>query len=92
MKFERPTYKSNYVASQAQADELADENWNMDYENDPIIKAQRNLKERSEKAKELATRAGMAYVTRGASEMGGSGQGADGGKPDISALLKGMKK
>jgi len=92
MKFERPTYKSNYVASQAQADELADENWNMDYENDPIIKAQRNLKERSEKAKELATRAGMAYATRGASEMGGSGQGADGGKPDISALLKGMKK
>lgn len=70
MEFERPSYKSNYVASQAQqqqaqadANLIADENWNQDYENDPLIKGKK-------KAKETAIRAGMAYATSGASEIG----------------------
>jgi hypothetical protein len=89
MKFERPTYKSSYVASQDQSDnvDISDENWNMDYENDPVYKAQQKAKENSK----LAKRAGLAYLTKGASEMGGSGHGAEGGKPDIGASLKGMK-
>lgn len=61
MEFERPSYKSTYNASQAQADELADENWNMDYENDPLVKAQKSLKEKSQ-------RIAMAIATEGASE------------------------
>jgi hypothetical protein len=70
MEFERPSYKSNYVASQAQqqqaqadANLIADENWNQDYENDPLVKGKK-------KAKETAIRAGMAYATSGASEIG----------------------
>ena len=88
MEFERPTYKSNYVASQAQADEIADENWNMDYENDPLIKAQK-------KAKETATRVGMAVATRGMSEAtrktDGAGQSGS-SSMDVSALMKGFKR
>jgi hypothetical protein len=70
MEFKRPSYKSSYVASQdqarknqAEADLIKDENWNQDYENDPVIKGQK-------KAKETAIRAGMAYATSGASEIG----------------------
>lgn len=69
MKFERPTYKSNYVASQAQqaqaqadANLIADENWNMDYKNDPLLK-------KKKEAQELGIRAGLAYATRGQSEI-----------------------
>jgi GNAT superfamily N-acetyltransferase len=36
--------------------------WNQDYENDPLVKAKR-------KAKELATRAALAYATAGTSEV-----------------------
>jgi hypothetical protein len=89
MEFERPSYQSNYVEGQAQANEIADENWNMDYENDPLIKAQK-------KAKETATRIGMAVATRGASEV--SRQASEGGdemsganKMDMTSMLKGMK-
>ena len=38
------------------------EGWNQDYENDPLIKAKK-------KTKELATRAALAYVTGGGSEV-----------------------
>lgn len=69
MKFERPTYKSNYVASQAQqaqaqadANLIADENWNMDYKNDPLLK-------KKKEAQELGIRAGLAYATKGQSEI-----------------------
>jgi len=88
MEFERPSYQSNYVAGQAQANEIADENWNMDYENDPLIKAQK-------KAKETATRAAMAYATKGMSETTRQTVGAQGGVSsgmDMSALMKGFKK
>ena len=88
-EFERPSYQSNYVEGQAQANEIADENWNMDYENDPLIKAQK-------KAKETATRIGMAVATRGASEV--SRKASEGGaemsgtnKMDMASMLKGMK-
>jgi hypothetical protein len=76
MEFERPTYQSNYVASQDKSDyvDISDENWNTDIENDPVYKAQQNIKEKAKNTKELATRAGMAYITRGASEMGGAGK------------------
>jgi len=60
MEFERPSYKSSYVASQDQAQKaqaeanlIADENWNQDYENDPLVKGKK-------KAKETAIRAAMA--------------------------------
>jgi hypothetical protein len=90
MEFERPTYQSNYVAGQAQANEIADENWNMDYENDPLIKAQK-------KAKETATRIGMAVATRGASEVSrkaseGGGEMSGANQMDIASMLKGMKR
>jgi hypothetical protein len=60
----------------------------MDYENDPLIKAQK-------KAKETATRVGMAVATRGMSEAtrktdGAQGSGSSG--IDMSALMKGFKK
>ena len=76
MEFERPTYQSNYVASQDKSDyvDISDENWNTDIENDPVYKAQQSIKEKAKNTKELATRAGMAYITRGASEMGGAGK------------------
>jgi hypothetical protein len=82
MEFERPTYQSNYVASQAQSDEIADENWNMDYENDPLIKAQK-------KAKATATRIGMAVATRGMSEATPKTDGSS--SMDMSPLMKGVK-
>jgi PBP1b-binding outer membrane lipoprotein LpoB len=82
MEFERPTYQSNYVASQSQANEIADENWNMDYENDPLIKAQK-------KAKETATRIGMAVATRGMSEATPKTDGSS--SMDMSPLMKGVK-
>ena len=76
MEFERPSYQSNYVASQDKSDyvDISDENWNTDIENDPVYKAQQSIKEKAKNTKELATRAGMAYLTRGASEMGGAGK------------------
>ena len=76
MEFERPSYQSNYVASQDKSDyvDISDENWNTDLENDPVYKAQQSIKEKAKNTKELATRAGMAYLTRGASEMGGAGK------------------
>jgi PBP1b-binding outer membrane lipoprotein LpoB len=82
MEFERPTYQSNYVASQSQANEIADENWNMDYENDPLIKSQK-------KAKETATRIGMAVATRGMSEATPKTDGSS--SMDMSPLMKGVK-
>jgi hypothetical protein len=76
MEFERPSYQSNYVASQDKSDyvDISDENWNTDIENDPVYKAQQSIKEKAKNTKELATRAGMAYITKGASEMGGIGK------------------
>lgn len=71
MEFERPSYKSNYVASQAQANEFSDENWNMDYENDPLVKAKRKIKEDTE-------RAVMAYATSGTSEIARKAQESKG--------------
>jgi len=62
MEFKRPSYKSSYIASQAQGDDLSDENWNMDYENDPLIQAQKNIKEKSQ-------RVAMAVATEGTSEI-----------------------
>jgi putative IMPACT (imprinted ancient) family translation regulator len=60
----------------------------MDYENDPLIKAQK-------KAKETATRVGMAVATRGMSEAtrkteGSEESGSSG--MDIASMLKGMKR
>lgn len=89
-EFERPSYQSNYVAGQAQANEIADENWNMDYENDPLIKAQK-------KAKATGTRIGMAVATRGASEVSrkaseGEGEMSAANKMDMASMLKEMKR
>ena len=103
MEFERPSYQSNYVASQAQANEIADDKWNMDYENDPLIKAQKKAKEIAKKVKETAKRAAMAYATKGMSETNRQTNGAAGGaseggdemsganKMDMASMFKGMK-
>lgn len=94
MEFKRPSYKSNYVASQAQTDEFSDENWNMDYENDPLIKAKRKIKENAE-------RAVMAYATRGTSEIARKAQESKDSTPNqmssadisqIAGMMGGMKK
>lgn len=94
MDFERPSYKSNYVASQAQANEFSDENWNMDYENDPLVKAKRKIKEDTE-------RAVMAYATSGTSEIARKAQESKGSTDNqtssmdfsqMAGMMGGMKK
>ena len=87
----------------AEANEIADDKWNMDYENDPLIKAQKKAKEIAKKVKETAKRAAMAYATKGMSETNRQTNGAAGGaseggdemsganKMDMASMFKGMK-
>lgn len=63
--------------------------WNQDYTTDPISIGQK-------KAKETATRVGMAIATRGASEVSRQASASDGemsdeNKMDMASMLKGTK-